>query len=168
MAAPTSRSNGGRTWSTHDNQPTAQFYRVALDNDFPYHVYGAQQDNSTVRIASAQRRGRHRRARLVRRRRRRKRLDRARSASDSQIVYAGSYDGLLTRYDHRTGQLRNVNGVARQSHGLRRGSHEVSLPVETIPSLFSPHDPKHALRRRRTCVQNDQRRAELGGHQPAT
>src|SRR3989440_740051 len=43
--------NGGRSWSEQD-QPTAQFYRVALDNDFPYHVYGAQQDNSTVRIAS--------------------------------------------------------------------------------------------------------------------
>jgi len=43
--------NGGRSWSEQD-QPTAQFYRVALDNDFPYHIYGAQQDNSTVRIAS--------------------------------------------------------------------------------------------------------------------
>ena len=42
-------SNGGQTWSTQDNQPTAQFYRVALDNDFPYHVYGAQQDNSDGR-----------------------------------------------------------------------------------------------------------------------
>ena len=72
--------NGGRTWSTHDEQPTAQFYRVALDNDFPYHAYGAQQDNTTVRIVNSQRRRQHRRARLVRRRRRRKRLDRARSA----------------------------------------------------------------------------------------
>ena len=44
--------NGGRSWSSIMNQPTAQFYRVALDNDFPYHAYGAQQDNSTVRTAS--------------------------------------------------------------------------------------------------------------------
>ena len=44
--------NGGGSWSSIDNQPTAQFYRVALDNDFPYHIYGAQQDNSTVRIPS--------------------------------------------------------------------------------------------------------------------
>src|SRR6266545_1786675 len=43
--------NGGKLWSEQD-QATAQFYRVALDNDFPYHVYGAQQDNSTVKIAS--------------------------------------------------------------------------------------------------------------------
>ena len=44
--------NGGRSWTLSNTQPTAQFYRVALDNDFPYNVYGAQQDNSTVRIAS--------------------------------------------------------------------------------------------------------------------
>src|ERR1039458_6879044 len=44
--------DGGRTWSSEDNQPTAQFYRVALDQDFPYNIYGAQQDNSTVRTAS--------------------------------------------------------------------------------------------------------------------
>ncbi|MFK7931904.1 MAG: WD40/YVTN/BNR-like repeat-containing protein [Saprospiraceae bacterium] len=44
--------NGGKTWSTQKNQPTAQFYRVITDNRFPYHVYGGQQDNSTVAIAS--------------------------------------------------------------------------------------------------------------------
>jgi len=43
--------NGGRTWSEQD-QATAQFYRVVLDNNFPYNIYGAQQDNSTIRIAS--------------------------------------------------------------------------------------------------------------------
>jgi len=43
--------DGGATW-TDEDQPTAQFYRVATDNDFPYNIYGAQQDNSTVRIAS--------------------------------------------------------------------------------------------------------------------
>ena len=58
-------TNGGRTWSTENNQPTAQFYRVALDNDYPYHVYGAQQDNSTVRICEPRHARRHRRARLV-------------------------------------------------------------------------------------------------------
>ncbi len=44
--------NGGRTWSTQDNQPTAQFYRVAVDNQFPYWLYGSQQDNSNVCIPS--------------------------------------------------------------------------------------------------------------------
>lgn len=44
--------NGGKIWSTQDNQPTAQFYRVNADNQFPYHLYGGQQDNSSVMIAS--------------------------------------------------------------------------------------------------------------------
>ncbi|NIO06746.1 MAG: glycosyl hydrolase, partial [Deltaproteobacteria bacterium] len=44
--------NGGISWTDQDNQPTAQFYHVITDNHFPYRVYGAQQDNSTVRIAS--------------------------------------------------------------------------------------------------------------------
>ncbi len=44
--------NGGKTWSTQQNQPTAQFYRVNTDNRFPYWVYGGQQDNSTVAILS--------------------------------------------------------------------------------------------------------------------
>ena len=49
--------NGGRTWSTQQNQPTAQFYRVITDNRFPYYVYGGQQDNSSVAIASRSRGG---------------------------------------------------------------------------------------------------------------
>ncbi|MDE1938996.1 MAG: glycosyl hydrolase [Alphaproteobacteria bacterium] len=42
----------GKSWTTQDNQPTAQFYHVAVDNRFPYYVYGAQQDNSSIAIAS--------------------------------------------------------------------------------------------------------------------
>ncbi|MEJ2162064.1 MAG: glycosyl hydrolase [Robiginitalea sp.] len=44
--------DGGKTWSRQDNMPTAQFYRVAVDNQFPYHLYGGQQDNTSVKIAS--------------------------------------------------------------------------------------------------------------------
>src|SRR5207253_3474176 len=44
--------DGGKTWTTQYNQPTAQFYHVATDNQFLYYLYGAQQDNSTVGIAS--------------------------------------------------------------------------------------------------------------------
>ncbi len=44
--------DGGNTWSTQDNQPTGQFYHVATDSRFPYHVYGAQQDNSNLAVAS--------------------------------------------------------------------------------------------------------------------
>jgi photosystem II stability/assembly factor-like uncharacterized protein len=45
--------DGGKNWTTQDNQPTAQFYHVAVDNQFPYYVYGAQQDNSNLAIASS-------------------------------------------------------------------------------------------------------------------
>jgi len=45
-------TDDGKTWTTQNNQPTAQFYHVAVDNAFPYHIYGAQQDNSNVGIAS--------------------------------------------------------------------------------------------------------------------
>jgi photosystem II stability/assembly factor-like uncharacterized protein len=45
-------TDGGKTWTTQQNQPTAQFYHVAVDNAFPYHIYGAQQDSSNVGIAS--------------------------------------------------------------------------------------------------------------------
>jgi photosystem II stability/assembly factor-like uncharacterized protein len=44
--------NGGRSWSTQANMPTAQFYRINVDNQFPYRIYGGQQDNSSVSIAS--------------------------------------------------------------------------------------------------------------------
>jgi len=44
--------NQGKTWSSQDNQPTAQFYRINVDNQFPYHIYGGQQDNSSVNITS--------------------------------------------------------------------------------------------------------------------
>ena len=43
---------GGRTWSTEDNQPTAEIYQVAVDNQYPYLVYGAQQDNTTAIVPS--------------------------------------------------------------------------------------------------------------------
>ncbi len=132
--------DGGRTWSTVDNQPTAQFYRVALDQDFPYNIYGAQQDNSTVRIAS-------------------RTPGMGITATDwydvgggesgwiapdprnSQIVYAGSYDGLLTRQDKRTGQSRNINAWPDNTMGY--GVEAMKYRFQwSFPIIFSPHDPK--------------------------
>lgn len=99
--------DGGETWTEQD-QATAQFYRVHVDNDFPYNVYGAQQDNSTVKIPS-------------------RTSSFGITASDwysvgggesgwiaqhpenSDIVFAGSYGGLITRYDHRASQSRIIN-----------------------------------------------------------
>jgi photosystem II stability/assembly factor-like uncharacterized protein len=132
-------TSGGASWSTQENQPTAQFYRVALDNDFPYHVYGAQQDNSTVRIDS------HSAGAGI---------DRtnwydvgggesgwiAPYPKDSQIVFAGSYGNMITRYDHRTGQLRNVNPWPDNPMGW--GAADLKYRFQwNFPIVFSPHDP---------------------------
>ncbi len=130
-------TDGGRNWSEQD-QPTAQFYRVALDNDFPYHIYGAQQDNSTVRIAS--------------------RTtgfgitirdweETAGSESgwvqphpkDSNIVFGGNYGGYLTRLDHRTGQERDINVWPDNPMGW--GAEGMRYRFQwNFPILFSPHD----------------------------
>ena len=132
--------NGGKTWSTQGNQPTAQFYRVALDKDFPYHVYGAQQDNSTVAIAS-----RSNGAGISER----EWHDVGGGESgwiapdpqNSGIVYAGSYDGLLTRYDHRTGATRNV--TVWPDNPMGSGVEAMKYRFQwNYPLLFSPHDQK--------------------------
>jgi photosystem II stability/assembly factor-like uncharacterized protein len=137
-------TNGGRTWTEQD-QPTAQFYRVALDNDFPYNIYGAQQDNSTVRIAS-------------------RTNDNSITERDwydvgggesgwiaphpdnSQLVFAGSYGGYMTRYDHRTGQQATVNVYPDNPMG--GGAEASKFRFQwNYPILFSPHktNGKYAL-----------------------
>src|SRR5215210_4789898 len=130
--------NGGRSWTEQD-QATAQFYRVTTDNDFPYNIYGAQQDNSTIRIASRTTEGGI--------------SERdwydvgggesgwiAPSPKDSNIVFAGSYGGLLTRRDHRTGQERNVSPWPDNPMGA--GAEAMKYRFQwNFPILFSPHDP---------------------------
>src|SRR5260370_9735227 len=96
-------TDGAQSWTSVYNQATAPFYHVTTDNRFPYYIYGAQQDNSTVGIASASANGA---------------IDRpdwydvgggesgyiAPDPTDPEIVYAGSYGGEITRYDHHTGE----------------------------------------------------------------
>ena len=130
--------NGARSWTEQD-QPTAQFYRVALDNDFPYNVYGAQQDNSTVRIASRTTEnsigtsdwyavGGGESGWI------------APSPKDSQIVFAGSYGGLTTRYDRRTGQERDINPYPNNPMGA--GADVLKYRFQwNFPIQFSPHNP---------------------------
>ena len=132
--------DGGKSWSTEDNQPTGQFYRVAVDNDFPYHIYGAQQDNSTVAILSRSNGGAI--------------TERdwhdvgggesgwiAPDPLDSNFVYAGSYDGLLTRLDTKSGTMRDVN--AWPDNPMGSGVEAMKYRFQwSFPLLFSPHNPK--------------------------
>ena len=131
--------DGGKNWSTQNNQPTAQFYHVVADNDFPYRLYGAQQDNSTVGIATRADRGF---------------IDRgdwddvgggesgyiAVDPRDSNVVYAGSYFGYVTRFDRRTGQAQNVQQWPDDPDGHNASSLKYRY-TWTMPIVFSPHDP---------------------------
>jgi photosystem II stability/assembly factor-like uncharacterized protein len=133
-------TNGGETWTTIYNQPTAQFYHVTSDNRVPYYMYGAQQDNSTVAIASASPSGS---------------IDRsdwydvgggesgyiAPDPTDPMIVYAGSYGGEITKYDHRTGQEQAVNPWPINPIGWAAADVKHRFQW-TEPIVFSPHDPK--------------------------
>ncbi|MHC4851604.1 MAG: WD40/YVTN/BNR-like repeat-containing protein, partial [Planctomycetota bacterium] len=130
--------DAGRTWSRQDNQPTAQFYRVTTDNHFPYRIYGAQQDNSTVRIASRGRRGSislrdweptagGESGHL------------APHPEDPEIVYGGSYGGYLTRVNHRTGERRTV--TVWPDNPLGHGAGDLRHRFQwNFPLFFSPHD----------------------------
>ncbi|HKF22838.1 MAG TPA: glycosyl hydrolase [Candidatus Angelobacter sp.] len=131
-------TNGGATWTTDGNQPTAQFYHVVTDNRFPYWLYGAQQDNSTVAIASAARGG----------------IDRpdwysvgggesgyiAPDPRDPLTVYAGSYGGEITRYNHRTGEAMNVTPWPVNPIGSAAADQKYRFQW-TEPIAFSPSSP---------------------------
>lgn len=131
--------DGGRSWSSEENQPTAQFYHVATDNRFPYYVYGAQQDNSTVAIASAGEEGVIGRADWYA-------VGGGESGyiapypPDPNIVYAGSYDGVITRYDRHTGEEQAVDPWPDNPMGS--GAADLKYRFQwTFPIVISPHDP---------------------------
>ncbi|HYK48040.1 MAG TPA: hypothetical protein VEV83_22835, partial [Parafilimonas sp.] len=121
--------NGGETFSSWYNQPTAQFYHVSTDNDFPYNVYGGQQESGSVGIVSR--------------------------GNDGQITfhewhpvgveeygYVAAdpldpniiYGGKISKFDKRTGQIQNIAPEA-----VRSGKYRF---LRTAPVLFSPIDPK--------------------------
>ena len=103
------------------NQPTAQFYHVTTDNQWPYRIYGAQQDNTTVSIASRSDDGVDHAGRLVSRRRRRDRGYIAPKPGDPNIVIAGTYTGTMTRYDrpHEAGERHLASGSTTTTAGRR-------------------------------------------------
>lgn len=98
--------NGGESWSTLNNQPTAQFYRVITDNQFPYHIYGGQQDNSAIGIASAAPGGIGWKDFYS--------VSGCESAylafdeDDPQHVYGGCYQGLIDVWNRATGESKPI------------------------------------------------------------
>lgn len=121
--------NGGRTWSSWYNQPTAQLYHVAADNAFPYRVYSGQQESGSVGISSRGNDGQ-----ITFREWHPVGVDEYGYAApdplDPEIVYGGR---SVTRYDRRTGQVQNVGPKPIRSPDFRT--------VRTQPVLFSPVDP---------------------------
>jgi photosystem II stability/assembly factor-like uncharacterized protein len=130
--------DGGASWSTLYNQPTAQFYHVTTDNQFPYRVYGAQQDNTTLSGPSFSPKGAITMNEWY---------DVGGGESgyiavrpdDPSVVYAGSYS-LLTRYDHRTRQVQNITPWPENPMGW--GAKDLKYRLQwTFPIHVSPHDP---------------------------
>jgi photosystem II stability/assembly factor-like uncharacterized protein len=131
--------DGGKNWTREDNQPTAQFYHVTTDTATPYRVYGAQQDSGTVAIASRSDDGA---------------IDRsdwydvgggeagyiAPYPPDPNVVYAADYQGNITRYDKRIGQVKSITEQPELSdaHGAANLEHRFQW---TAPVLISSHDP---------------------------
>jgi photosystem II stability/assembly factor-like uncharacterized protein len=133
--------DGGKTWSSLYNQPTAQFYHVITDNRFPYYVYGSQQDNTSVAIASANTDDTGV-------------IDRpnwyavgggeagyiAPYLPDPDIVYAGDYQGTITRFDKRTGLAKQVSVWPEPNDGAGAAGLKYRFQW-TAPIVISLHDP---------------------------
>ena len=131
-------TDGGETWTTLNNQPTAQFYHVAVDNAFPYHIYGAQQDNSNVGIASRGESG------VI------GREDWFQAGGgecgfvvpdprDWHIIYSNN-EGYITRYDKSKEQYQDVSvwPLDNSGHGAAELKHRFQW---VSPLLISSHDP---------------------------
>ena len=131
--------DGGRTWSSQNNQPTSQFYHVTTDQSQPYRILGAQQDNSTVNIAHRSDRG--------------SLTERdwypvagcenaylAVDPRDPNVTFGGCYMGQLTRHDARTNMRRDVSVWLGNYDGIAAA--DVPQRFQwTFPIHFSPHDP---------------------------
>lgn len=132
--------DAGANWSTMNNQPTAQLYRLTADNHFPYRVLAAQQDNSTLRILSRSNSGGITE----------KDWEPTAGAESGyvvpdplnpNIVYGGNYGGFISRMNHATGENRAVSVWPDNPMGA--GADVLKYRFQwNFPIFFSPHDPK--------------------------
>ncbi len=133
--------NGGRSWSTQQNQPTAQFYRVNTDNKFPYRVYSGQQDNSSVGQLGWDPAGFALGWKSWDVRAGCESAFLAFDPNDPRYTYGGCYQGIIEEHDAETGKTRNIQvwpalGLGEPSD-LQKYRFNWNAPV-----IASPHDPK--------------------------
>ena len=131
--------NGGASWSSIYNQPTAEYYHITADTQTPYRLYAAQQDNSSISSPTRSAMsgilwqdcyevGGGEAGHIAVR------------ADDPNIVYAADHAGLLTRLDRRSGQIRTINVWPDATSGIAAKDLKYRFNW-TAPVFLSPHDP---------------------------
>jgi len=130
--------DGAETWSTYFNQPTAEMYSVTVDEEFPYHVYGPQQDNSTIRVPSWTEGSIHPKSNWT-------------SVGGCEtgpialhpdrphLIYSGCYGGSLTRWNEQTEQARNVMVYPQLQLGQKPSELRERFQWNS-PIVVNPHD----------------------------
>ncbi|HTU33126.1 MAG TPA: hypothetical protein VMF66_04925 [Candidatus Acidoferrum sp.] len=136
-------TDGGKTWSSEHNQPTGQFYHVNLDEQFPYHIYGAQQDEGSFEGPSADPAGSIPTTSWDR-------VAYGESTytvpqpGDPNITFGSGYFSIFLRYNKVTGQFEEVSPWPHYQEGA--ASNELKYRFGwTHPILFSPANPKELL-----------------------
>ncbi|MEM9684518.1 MAG: glycosyl hydrolase, partial [Pseudomonadota bacterium] len=131
-------TDGGASWSTYYNQPTMQFYRIATDDHFPYRIYGAQQDNTSIRVL-------HRSDGIAITENDWEVTAGGESAyhaidpDNNDIIYGGNYKGYLYRFNHENNQRRGVNvwPLNPAGSGVEVMRYRFNW---NFPTFFSHHD----------------------------
>jgi len=136
-------TDGGKTWSNEHNQPTGQFYHIAIDRRFPFHMYGAQQDEGSTEGPSAAAEAgiggdawhtvAYGESTFV-----------APDPADPDVTYGSGYYSIFLRYDMRTGEYRSVSPWPNYLEGAASRDLKYRL-AWTHPIFFSPADSKELL-----------------------
>lgn len=135
--------NGGKAWSSEDNQPTGQFYHANLDDQFPFHIYGAQQDRGSVEAPSAVPAGAIAPV-----------WKRVQGGELSWVVptpgrhwvtYGSGYYSMEWKENRRTGLITNVSPRPYYKFGLPGSKIKYRYGWIHHPVVFAPHNPKELL-----------------------
>lgn len=136
-------TDGGETWSGEHNQPTGQFYHVSIDDRFPFHIYGAQQDEGSIEGPSASvngaisgdewQRAAYGESTFV-----------APQPGDPNVTYGSGYFSIFLQYDATIGQYRSVSPWPDYQEGASSAELKYRFGW-THPVLFSPANPKELL-----------------------